>query len=87
MIPPIWVNRVYGVITMTLALVADRVSQSYIDQLDQIGASTGKCQSELVREAITAYLDKAEPASVEKMNRKLNQLEKQVKALMLLQGD
>jgi len=24
---------------------------------------------------------------VEKMNRKLNQLEKQVKALMLLQGD
>jgi len=71
---------------MRLALVAGRVPQSYLDQLDRIGESTGKCQSELVREAIAAYLDKTEPASVEKMNRKLNQLEKQVKALMLLQG-
>jgi hypothetical protein len=40
-----------------------------------------------VREAIAAYLDKTEPASVEKMSRKLSQIEKQVKALMLLQGD
>jgi predicted DNA-binding protein len=72
---------------MRLSLIAGRVPQSYVDQLDQIGAATGKCQSELVREAIAAYLDKTEPASVEKMSRKLSQIEKQVKALMLLQGD
>jgi hypothetical protein len=35
-----------------------------------------------VREAIAADLDKAEPVSVEKMSCKLNQIEKQVKALM-----
>ncbi|WP_277883002.1 hypothetical protein [Phormidium sp. FACHB-1136] len=40
-----------------------------------------------MREAIATYLDKTEPASVEKMSRKLSQIEKQVKTLMLLQGD
>ena len=57
------------------------------DQLDKIGAGTGKRQSELVRGAIAACLDKTEPASVEKMSRKLSQLEKQIKALILIQGD
>ena len=52
-----------------------------------MGESTGKCQRELVGEAITTYLDKTEPVLVEKMSRKLNQFEKQVKALRLLQGD
>jgi hypothetical protein len=37
-----------------------------------------------VCEAIAAYRDKTEPASVERMNRKLSQLEKQVKVLMML---
>jgi len=32
---------------MRLALVAGRVPQSYVDQLDQIGESTGKCHSEM----------------------------------------
>jgi predicted DNA-binding protein len=71
---------------MRLALVAGRVTQSYVDQLDQIGEATGKCQSELVRDAIAAYLDKTEPESVEKMTRRLAKLERQVKALLLTEG-
>jgi predicted DNA-binding protein len=71
---------------MRLALVAGRVPQSYVDQLDQIGEATGKCQSELVRDAIAAYLDKTEPESVEKMTRRLAKLERQVKALLLTEG-
>jgi predicted DNA-binding protein len=71
---------------MRLALVAGRVPQSYVDQLDKIGESTGKCQSELVREAIAAYLGKTEPEAVEKMSRRMAQLEKQVKALILSQS-
>ena len=45
---------------MRLALVAGRVPQSYVDQLDQIGEATGKCRSELVKDAIaelTASVD------------------------------
>lgn len=68
---------------MRLALVAGRVPQSYVDQLDKIGEATGKCQSELVRDAIAAYLGKTEPEAVEKMSRRVAQLEKQVKALIL----
>ena len=68
---------------MRLALVAGRVPQSYVDQLDKIGAETGKCRSELVKEALAAYLDKTEPESVEKMTRRLAKLERQVKALLL----
>ena len=68
---------------MRLALVAGRVPQSYVDQLDQIGEATGKCQSELVRDAIAQYLGKTEPEAVEKMSRRVSQLEKQVKALLL----
>jgi RHH-type rel operon transcriptional repressor/antitoxin RelB len=71
---------------MRLALVAGRVPQSYVDQLDKIGEATGKCQSELVREALAAYLGKTEPESVEKMSRRMAQLEKQVKALILSQS-
>lgn len=70
---------------MRLALVAGRVPQSYVDQLDKIGEATGKCQSELVRDAIAAYLGKTEPEAVEKMSRRVAQLEKQVKALILSQ--
>jgi predicted DNA-binding protein len=68
---------------MRLALVAGRVPQSYVNQLDKIGAETGKCQSELVRDAIAAYLGQTEPESVEKMTRRLAKLERQVKALLL----
>lgn len=71
---------------MRLSLVAGRVPQSYVDQLDKIGEATGKCQSELVREAIAAYLGKTEPEAVEKMSRRVGQLEKQMKALILTQS-
>ena len=68
---------------MCLALIAGRVSQSYVDQLDKIGEVTEKCRSKLVKEALAAYLDKTEPESVEKMTRRLAKLERQVKALLL----
>jgi metal-responsive CopG/Arc/MetJ family transcriptional regulator len=71
---------------MRLALVAGRVPQSYVDQLDKIGEATGKCRSELVKEALAAYLGKTEPEAVEKMSRRMAQLEKQVKALILSQS-
>jgi metal-responsive CopG/Arc/MetJ family transcriptional regulator len=71
---------------MRLALIAGRVPQSYVDQLDKIGAETGKCRSELVKEALAAYLGKTEPEAVEKMSRRMAQLEKQVKALILSQS-
>jgi metal-responsive CopG/Arc/MetJ family transcriptional regulator len=68
---------------MRLSLVAGRVPQSYVDQLDKTGETTGKCRSELVKDAIAAYLGKTEPEAVEKMSRRVAQLEKQVKALIL----
>jgi hypothetical protein len=39
------------------------------------------------RIAIAAYLNKTEPEAVEKMSRRVNRLEKQVKALILSQSD
>lgn len=71
---------------MRLAHVAGRVPESYKVQLQQIAQETGKTESELVKEAIAAYLGKTEPESVEKMSRRLTQLEKQVKTLILSQS-
>ena len=71
---------------MRLAHVAGRVPESYKVQLQQIAQATGKTESELVKEAIAAYLGKTEPESVEKMSRRLAQLEKQVKTLILSQS-
>lgn len=71
---------------MRLAHVAGRVPESYKVQLQQIAQETGKTESELVKEAIAAYLGKTEPESVEKMSRRLAQLEKQVKTLILSQS-
>lgn len=70
---------------MRLSHVAGRVPESYKVQLKQIADATGKTESELVREAVAAYLGKTEPESVEKMNRRLAQLERQVKVLVLSQ--
>ena len=70
---------------MRLSHVAGRVPESYKTQLKQIAEATGKTESELVREAVAAYLGKTEPESVEKMNRRLAQLERQVKVLVLSQ--
>jgi hypothetical protein len=39
-----------------------------------------------VKEALAAYLGKTEPEAVEKMSRRMAQLEKQVKALILSQS-
>ena len=71
---------------MRLAHVAGRVPESYKVQFQQIAQATGKTESELVKEVIVAYLGKTEPESVEKMSRRLAQLEKQVKTLILSQS-
>lgn len=71
---------------MRLAHVGGRVPEAYKAQLCQIAQSTGKTESELFKEAIAAYLGKTEPESVEKMSRRLSQLERQVKALLLSQS-
>jgi predicted DNA-binding protein len=71
---------------MQLAHVAGKIPESHKAQLQRIGETTGKTESELVREAIAAYLGKTEPESVEKMSRRLAQLERQVKTLIMSQS-
>ena len=68
---------------MALIHISGRVPESYAEALSQIAQKTGKSQSELVREAVATYLGKTEPESVERMNRRLTKLERQVKTLLL----
>lgn len=49
-------NRVAQVQVAVGAVAAQTQAITPVDQLDKIGAETGKCQSELVRGAIVTYL-------------------------------
>lgn len=68
---------------MALTHISSRVPESYAEALNQISQKTGKSQSELVREAVAMYLGKTDPESVERMNRRIAKLERQVKNLLL----
>lgn len=69
---------------MKQPIVAGRIPHNWLTQLKQLEAETGKCQSELVREAVGQYLEKTDPESVAAMARRLAALEKQVKKLVQL---
>ena len=66
---------------MQQPLAHARIPHDWDNQLRAIAQETGKSYSEVVREAIAAYLDKVEPDSVQTMNRRIAQLERQVKKL------
>ncbi len=69
---------------MKRILVAGRIPEAHAIKLDQIGEETGKCQSDLVREAIAQYLGEVEPDSVIKMSKRIGSLERQISKLQKL---
>ena len=61
------------------AVAAQAQAIAACEQLGKLGAETRKWQSELVRRAITQYLGKTKPETVEKISRRVAQMEKQVR--------
>ena len=79
-----WVNAVYTVYVMSKPIAAARIPHSWDEQIRAIATETGQTPSDVVKEAIGQYLEKADPASVATMNRRLSKLENQYKKLAQL---
>ena len=79
-----WVNAVYAVYTMSKPIAAARIPHSWDEQIRAIATETGRTPSEVVKEAISQYLEKTDPNGVASMSRRLATLEKQVKKLVQL---
>ena len=60
---------------MKKVLVSGRIPQEHANQLEAIMAETGKCESEMVREAIAHYLGDTAPESVAQMATRLTNVE------------
>ena len=69
---------------MKKVLVSGRISKEHHDQLAQIMDETGKCESEMVREAIAHYLGDTPPDSVAQMATRLTTVENRLAKLQEL---
>lgn len=65
-------------------MVGARVPHAWKNQIEEICQETGKCESEIVQEAISQYLGRTDPDSVESMSKRVAALERQVKKLAQL---
>lgn len=65
-------------------MVGARVPHGWKNQIEEICQETGKCESEIVQEAISQYLGRTDPDSVESMSKRVAALERQVKKLAQL---
>jgi len=65
-------------------MVGARVPHSWKDQIQSICNETGKSESEVVQEAIAAYLGKTDVESITSMSKRLGALERQYKKLATL---
>ena len=64
-------------------MVGTRVPPAWVEQLQAIAQETGKSQSEIIYEAIAAYLGKTDANSVSSMNKRLTALEKKLQNLKI----
>jgi RHH-type rel operon transcriptional repressor/antitoxin RelB len=62
-------------------MVGARVDYSWKDQIEKICRESGKTESEVVREAIAAYLGKTNVESVMSMNQRIKALERKYQKL------
>jgi predicted DNA-binding protein len=69
---------------MPQPLAHARIPQEWEAQLRAIATETGQTYSEVVRQAIGAYLGKTDVASVEAMSKRVAALERQLKKLAQL---
>jgi predicted DNA-binding protein len=67
---------------MPQPLAHARIPQEWEAQLRAIATETGQTYSEVVRQAIGAYLGKTDVASVEAMSKRVAALERQLKKLV-----
>lgn len=65
-------------------MVGARVPHAWKNQIEEICQETGKCESEIVQEAISQYLGRTDPDSVESMSKRVAALERQMKKLAQL---
>ena len=71
-------------LTMTKPLIAGRISEAWMAQVNRICQETGKSHSDVVNEAIAQYLGKTSPESVTSMNKRLTALERKYEKLVKL---
>ncbi len=62
-------------------MVGARIDYSWKDQIDSIRQESGKTESEIVREALAAYLGKTDAASIMTMSKRLAALERKYQKL------
>ncbi|NEP59617.1 MAG: hypothetical protein F6K31_21830 [Symploca sp. SIO2G7] len=69
---------------MSKPIASARIPHSWDEQIRAIAQETGRTPSDVVKEAISLYLEKTDPTGVASMARRLAALEKQVKKLVQL---
>lgn len=67
-----------------LPVVGSRIPHHLNDQLQTFCRETGKTSSEVVRDALSAYLGINSPESIESLNKRVAALERQYKKLAQL---
>lgn len=65
-------------------MVGARVPHSWKNQIEAICQTTGKGESDIIREAIAQYLDRTDLNSVESLMKRVANLERQMKKLAQL---
>jgi predicted DNA-binding protein len=65
-------------------MVGARVPHSWKEQIQAICQETGKCESEVVQEAIGQYLGKTDVSSVTSLSKRVAALERQYQKLVKL---
>jgi predicted DNA-binding protein len=67
-----------------LPVVGGRIPHHLNDQLQAFCQQTGKTSSEVIRDALSAYLGVHSPESIESLNKRVAALERQYKKLAQL---
>jgi predicted DNA-binding protein len=62
-------------------MVGARVPHSWKKQIDDLTKTTGKIESDIVREALAHYLDRTDIDSVDSLMKRVATLERQMKKL------
>lgn len=65
-------------------MVGARIPHGWYEQIQDICQETGKSESEVVQEALASYLGQTDLESVQSMNKRLVNLERQYKKLVAL---
>lgn len=65
-------------------MVGTRIPHAWMEQIQNICQESGKCPSEVVQEALAAYLGRTDVNSVSSLNKRVTALERQYQKLVKL---